>query len=163
MTVASACPRSSAPLSVVDLFTIGIGPSSSDTVGPMRAAHTYAPLKLSAGVPVGVSCDLTFHKGTFLPEQANAMRFVALYAGRPRSETIAFLDTVRAAMMACIERNTMGAVKAINAAYLAQQGDGTHIVSLDAVIKTVWQTGKDMRVKYRETSLGGVAVNVVEC
>jgi L-serine dehydratase len=63
----------------------------------------------------------------------------------------------------CIERNTMGAIKAINAAYLALQGDGSHIVSLDAVIETMRQTGEDMRTKYKETSLGGLAVNVVEC
>jgi len=63
----------------------------------------------------------------------------------------------------CIERNTMGAIKAINAAYLALRGDGRHIVSLDAVIETMRQTGHDMRSKYKETSLGGLAVNVVEC
>jgi L-serine dehydratase len=63
----------------------------------------------------------------------------------------------------CIERNTMGAIKAINAAYLALQGDGKHVVSLDAVIETMRQTGNDMRSKYKETSLGGLAVNVVEC
>jgi L-serine dehydratase len=63
----------------------------------------------------------------------------------------------------CIERNTMGAVKAINAALLALQGDGRHIVSLDAVIETMRQTGEDMRSKYKETSLGGLAVNVIEC
>jgi L-serine dehydratase len=63
----------------------------------------------------------------------------------------------------CIERNTMGAVKAINAAYLALQGDGQHIVSLDAVIETMRQTGEDMASRYKETSLGGLAVNVVEC
>jgi L-serine dehydratase len=63
----------------------------------------------------------------------------------------------------CIERNTMGAVKAINAAYLALQGDGRHVVSLDAVIETMRQTGNDMRTKYKETALGGLAVNVVEC
>ncbi len=63
----------------------------------------------------------------------------------------------------CIERNAMGAIKAINAAHLALQGDGTHIVSLDAVIETMRQTGEDMRTKYKETSLGGLAVNVVEC
>ncbi len=60
----------------------------------------------------------------------------------------------------CIERNTMGAIKAINAAYLALRGDGRHIVSLDAVIETMRQTGQDMRSKYKETSLGGLAVNV---
>jgi L-serine dehydratase len=63
----------------------------------------------------------------------------------------------------CIERNTMGAVKAINAAYLALHGDGQHIVSLDAVIETMRQTGNDMRQKYKETSQGGLAVNVVAC
>jgi L-serine dehydratase len=63
----------------------------------------------------------------------------------------------------CIERNTMGAIKAINAAYLALHGDGSHIVSLDAVIETMRQTGEDMKSQYKETSLGGLAVNVVEC
>lgn len=63
----------------------------------------------------------------------------------------------------CIERNTMGAVKAINAALLALRGDGSHIVSLDQVIETMRQTGIDMRSKYKETSLGGLAVNAVEC
>lgn len=63
----------------------------------------------------------------------------------------------------CIERNTMGAIKAINAAYLALHGDGSHVVSLDAVIETMRQTGEDMRSQYKETSQGGLAVNVVEC
>jgi len=63
----------------------------------------------------------------------------------------------------CIERNAMGAVKAIDAARLAMLGDGTHMVSLDKVIETMRQTGLDMRDKYKETSLGGLAVNVVAC
>jgi len=63
----------------------------------------------------------------------------------------------------CIERNAMGAVKAINAARLALQGDGTHKVSLDKVIRTMWQTGEDMSSKYKETARGGLAVNVIEC
>lgn len=63
----------------------------------------------------------------------------------------------------CIERNAMGAVKAINAARLAMRGDGHHTVSLDAVIATMQQTGKDMRRKYKETARGGLAVNVVVC
>jgi L-serine dehydratase len=64
----------------------------------------------------------------------------------------------------CIERNTMGAAKAINAARLAVlHGDGTHRVPLDRVIETMRQTGVDMQAKYKETSLGGLAVNVVEC
>ena len=63
----------------------------------------------------------------------------------------------------CIERNAMGAVKAINAARLAIVGDGTHVVSLDKVIRTMRDTGRDMNAKYKETSRGGLAVNVVEC
>ncbi len=63
----------------------------------------------------------------------------------------------------CIERNAMGAVKAINAAKLALHGDGSHKVSLDQVIETMRQTGLDMSSSYKETSKGGLAVNVPEC
>ncbi|SDI89588.1 L-serine ammonia-lyase [Frankineae bacterium MT45] len=63
----------------------------------------------------------------------------------------------------CIERNAMAAVKAINAARIALRGDGEHIVSLDKVIKTMRDTGADMKDKYKETSRGGLAVNVIEC
>ena len=63
----------------------------------------------------------------------------------------------------CIERNAMGAVKAINASRIAMRGDGSHHVSLDKVIKTMRETGADMKTKYKETSRGGLAVNVVEC
>ena len=63
----------------------------------------------------------------------------------------------------CIERNAMAAVKAINAARIALHGDGEHIVSLDKVIKTMRETGADMKVKYKETARGGLAVNVIEC
>ena len=63
----------------------------------------------------------------------------------------------------CIERNAMGAVKAINASRMALRGDGTHFVSLDKVIKTMRDTGADMKTKYKETARGGLAVNVIEC
>jgi len=63
----------------------------------------------------------------------------------------------------CIERNAMGAIKAIDAARLALLGDGQHSVSLDKVIATMKRTGADMSEIYKETSLGGLAVNVVEC
>jgi L-serine dehydratase len=63
----------------------------------------------------------------------------------------------------CIERNAIASVKAINAARMALRGDGTHHVSLDKVIKTMRETGADMKTKYKETSRGGLAVNVVEC
>jgi L-serine dehydratase len=63
----------------------------------------------------------------------------------------------------CIERNAMGAIKAIDASRLALLGDGTHFVSLDKVIATMWATGRDMSSRYKETSEGGLAVNYVEC
>jgi len=63
----------------------------------------------------------------------------------------------------CIERNAMGSVKAINASRLALRGTGTSKVSLDKVIKTMWDTGNDMKTKYKETSRGGLAVNIIEC
>jgi len=63
----------------------------------------------------------------------------------------------------CIERNAMAAVKAINAARIALRGDGRHIVSLDKVIKTMRETGADMKIKYKETARGGLAVNIIEC
>ncbi|OEC33872.1 L-serine dehydratase [Pseudomonas cuatrocienegasensis] len=63
----------------------------------------------------------------------------------------------------CIERNAMGSVKAINAARMALRGDGQHFISLDKVIRTMRQTGADMKSKYKETSRGGLAVNIVEC
>ena len=63
----------------------------------------------------------------------------------------------------CIERNAMASVKAIKAARMAMHNEGHHFVSLDKVIKTMRDTGKDMQEKYKETSRGGLAVNVVEC
>uniref|UniRef100_UPI0032168A91 L-serine ammonia-lyase, iron-sulfur-dependent, subunit alpha n=1 Tax=uncultured Arthrobacter sp. TaxID=114050 RepID=UPI0032168A91 len=63
----------------------------------------------------------------------------------------------------CIERNAIAAAKAINAAKMALWGDGTHRVSLDEVIVTMRETGRDMSSKYKETAMGGLAVNVVEC
>lgn len=63
----------------------------------------------------------------------------------------------------CIERNAMGAIKAINASRLALRGSGEHKVSLDKVIKTMRDTGNDMKTKYKETARGGLAVNIIEC
>lgn len=63
----------------------------------------------------------------------------------------------------CIERNAIGAVKAITAARMAVRGDGEHTVSLDKAIKTMRETGADMKIKYKETARGGLAVNVIEC
>jgi L-serine dehydratase len=66
-------------------------------------------------------------------------------------------------LVTCIERNGLGAIKAVAAASLALRGDGTHIVPLDTRIETMRQTGRDMSVKYKETSTGGLAVNLPEC
>ena len=63
----------------------------------------------------------------------------------------------------CIERNAVASVQAITAARMALQGDGSHHVSLDKAVKTMRETGADMKVKYKETSRGGLALNVVEC
>ena len=63
----------------------------------------------------------------------------------------------------CIERNAMGAVKAVNAARMALPGNGQYVVPLDNFIKTMRETGADMKTKYKETSRGGLAVNIVEC
>lgn len=63
----------------------------------------------------------------------------------------------------CIERNGLGCIKAVSAASLSLRGDGTHFVPLDAAIETMRQTGEDMHLKYKETSLGGLAVNVPNC
>lgn len=63
----------------------------------------------------------------------------------------------------CIERNAVAAVKAITAARIAMAGDGVHIVSLDQVMRTMFETGRDMQAKYKETSQGGLAVSIVEC
>ena len=63
----------------------------------------------------------------------------------------------------CIERNGLGAIKAVSAASLSMRGDGTHLVPLDAAIETMRQTGADMSQKYKETSLGGLAVNIPNC
>ncbi|MFT2110651.1 L-serine ammonia-lyase [Marinomonas sp. 2405UD68-3] len=63
----------------------------------------------------------------------------------------------------CIERNAIAAMKAINATQMSLRGDGDHFISLDKVIKTMWDTGMDMQDKYKETSRGGLAVNAIEC
>ena len=63
----------------------------------------------------------------------------------------------------CIERNAMGSIKAISAARMALNGDGKHFVSLDKVIRTMRETGADMKIKYKETARGGLAVNIIEC
>ncbi|HEX7375904.1 MAG TPA: serine dehydratase beta chain [Pirellulales bacterium] len=148
-------------LSVFDLFKIGIGPSSSHTVGPMWAAWRFVRA-LDAQNTLDrvrrVRADL--YGSLALTGRGHATdKAILLGLSGERPDTIAGLVQVP-----CIERNTMGAAKAINAARLAVlHGDGTHRVPLDRVIETMRQTGLDMQDKYKETSKGGLAVNVVNC
>jgi L-serine deaminase len=138
-------------------------------------------LRLGGSIPVAFreADHIRFHPGKHLAEHPDAMKFSALAGKRPlgasneQIENAAEIgmhnlgltcDPIKGLVQVpCIERSSMGAVKAINAARLALRGDGSHLVSLDAVIETMRQTGEDMRWKYKETSLGGLAVNVVEC
>jgi L-serine dehydratase len=115
-------------ISVFDLFSVGIGPSSSHTVGPMRAAHMFAKRLDREGL---------------LPAVA-----------RVRAEPFGSLGATG---------HGHGTPKAVTAARMALRGDGRHHVSLDKVIKTMKETGRDMSVKYKETARGGLAVNVIEC
>jgi hypothetical protein len=110
-------------ISAFDLFTIGIGPSSSHTVG---ADAGGAPLRPAPGARRGARGDRAGAGGGGRGPQRH------------------------------------GSVKAINAARIAARGDGSHKVSLDRVIKTMRETGADMKTKYKETSRGGLAINVIE-
>ena len=78
------------------------------------------------------------------------------------SWAVCFLVVICWPSLPCIERNAMAAIKAINAARMALRGDGTHFVSLDKVIRTMRDTGADMKSKYKETARGGLALNVLE-
>lgn len=182
--------------SILDLFTIGIGPCSSHTIGPMRAASRFVRSLKDARVATGSAATFTVpwpppEKGMERTRPSSldfwgnrrqgevgvacsmaAGALVEFLGGTPRQvENAAEIgmehnlgltcDPVGGlGQIPCIEGNAMGAVKA---ARLARAGDGSHFVSLDKVIKTMRDTGHDMMAKYKETSRGGLAVNVVEC
>ncbi len=112
---------------------------------------------------VGVACSmaaggLTAALGGSMPQVENAAEIAMEHNLGLTCDPIGGLVQIP-----CIERNAMGAVKAINAQRMAIRGDGKHRVSLDKVIKTMRDTGADMHTKYKETSRGGLAVNVIEC
>jgi L-serine deaminase len=112
---------------------------------------------------VGVACSMAAGALAAVLGSSNAQIENAAEIGMEHNFGLT-CDPIRGLVrIPCIERNTMGPVKAINAACLALRSDGSHVVSLDAVIETMRQTGEDMRSQYKETSLGGLAVNVVEC
>ena len=112
---------------------------------------------------VGVACSMAAAGLTAALGGTNAQIENAAEIGMEHNLGLTCDPIAGLVQIPCIERNAMGAVKAIDASRIAMIGDGSHIVSLDKVIATMWQTGQDMRAKYKETSTGGLAVNVVEC
>jgi L-serine dehydratase len=172
-------------LSVFDMFKVGVGPSSSHTLGPWRAAgvpvslvHRYlltaseigcifkkgAPISAAMGgcqAEIGVSSAMA---AAGLAECLGATPRQVLMAAEIAMEHHLGLtcDPIAGLVQVpCIERNTMGAVKAITAAQLACQSDPARAkVSLDQVVKTMWQTALDMSAKYKETADGGLAVAI---
>ncbi|MDE2436819.1 MAG: L-serine ammonia-lyase [Sphingomonadales bacterium] len=112
---------------------------------------------------VGVACSMAAGGLTAALGGSNAQIENAAEIGMEHNLGLTCDPVSGLVQIPCIERNAMGAVKAIDASRLAMIGDGSHMVSLDKVIETMRQTGLDMRDKYKETSLGGLAVNVVAC
>ena len=126
-------------------------------LGGTLAAANPAPSSAPAERPLGVDARIPFAATTGI-RNFQADGDDALWIEGQRGEWY------RAELFGpCIERNAMGAVKAIDASRLALLGDGQHTVSLDKVIATMKRTGEDMSEIYKETSLGGLAVNIVEC
>ena len=112
---------------------------------------------------VGVACSMAAAGLTAVLGGSNEQIENAAEIGMEHNLGLTCDPVMGLVQVPCIERNTMGAVKAINAAYLALRGDGKHRVSLDQVIAAMKETGESMRSIYKETSLGGLAVNVPEC
>ncbi|MBP1691780.1 MAG: L-serine ammonia-lyase, partial [Bacteroidetes bacterium] len=112
---------------------------------------------------VGVACSMAAAGLTAALGGSNAQIEEAAEIGMEHNLGLTCDPVGGLVQIPCIERNAMAAVKAINASRLALRGDGLHIVSLDHVIATMHQTGLDMKSTYKETSLGGLAVNVVAC
>jgi hypothetical protein len=158
-------------ISVFDLFKIGIGPSSSRTrlaAGGGDQVRAAGPVAGDAGLsapglrhrrhlarrPQGGQA----RAGRARPAHGNAAEIAMEHHLGLTCDPIGGLVQVP-----CIERNAMASVQAITAARMALRGDGGHFVSLDKVIKTMRDTDRDMHAKYKETSRGGLAVNVIEC
>jgi L-serine dehydratase len=219
-------------ISAFDLFKIGIGPSSSHTVGPMRAAGMFTESLAGEGLAervTGLRVELFGSLGAAGIIPAVLRYYVTFVPGASDDGVVAFLLTAAAigalfkqnasisgaevgcqgevgsacsmaaaglaevlggtpeqvenaaeigiehnlgltcdpvgglVQIPCIERNAIASVKAITAARMAVRGDGAHHVSLDKAIKTLRETGADMKDKYKETARGGLAVNVIEC
>ena len=111
---------------------------------------------------VGVACSMA--AGSLAAALGGSLRQVEMAAEIAMEHNLGLTcDPVGGLVQVpCIERNAMGAVKAISAARMALRGSGEHFVSLDQVIKTMRDTGRDMQDKYKETARGGLAINVLE-
>ena len=151
-------------------------PPNPDDEGTMRFLLTAAAIgalyKKNASISgaevgcqgeVGVACSMAAAGLTAALGGTNAQVENAAEIGMEHNLGLTCDPIGGLVQIPCIERNAMGAIKAIDASRIAMIGDGTHVVSLDTVIATMLQTGRDMRDKYKETSKGGLAVSVVEC
>ena len=112
---------------------------------------------------VGVACSMAAAGLTALLKGSNKQIECAAEIGMEHNLGLTCDPIKGLVQIPCIERNTMGSIKAINASRLAMRGDGIQKISLDKVIRTMKQTGNDMRARYKETSRGGLAINIVEC
>ena len=128
-----------------------------------KAGASIAAAEMGCMGEIGVACSMGAAGLTAALGGTNAQIENAAEIGMEHNLGLTCDPVLGLVQIPCIERNTMGAVKAINASILAMDGDGKHRVSLDQVIATMRQTGKDMQSIYKETSLGGLAVNVPEC
>jgi hypothetical protein len=153
-------------LSAFDLYSIGIGPSSSHTVGPMRAARRFAVRLADGGLlprVARVKAELFGSLGATGHGHGSAKVENAAEIGLEHNLGLTCDPIGGLVRIPCIERNAIASVKAVNAARLALNGDGAHHVTLDKVVRTMRETGRDMSVKYKETARGGLAVTVIEC
>ena len=125
-----------------------------------NSKHTSGEIQQGLMVLLGVGNGDTDGDARYIADKIAHLR---VFTDAEDKMNLSVLDVGGLVQVPCIERNAMGAIKAINAARMALRGDGKHFVSLDKVIKTMRDTGRDMKDKYKETSRGGLAVNVVEC
>ncbi len=128
-----------------------------------KAGASISAAEMGCMGEVGVACSMAAAGLTAALGGTNSQIENAAEIGMEHNLGLTCDPVMGLVQIPCIERNTMGAIKAINASLLALEGDGKHRVSLDQVINTMRQTGRDMQTIYKETSLGGLAVNVPEC
>lgn len=144
-------------ISVFDIFKIGIGPSSSHTVGPMKAGKQFTDDLIARGILHDITRVVVDVYGSLSLTGKGHHTDIAIIMGLT-------CDPVGGQVQVpCIERNAIASVKAVNAARMALRRTSEPRVCLDKVIETMYETGKDMNAKYRETSRGGLAMKIVTC